>query len=176
MIVEILSSPQEQGRLGEVLLAQLRDTRWSEFRAAVAFVKRSGVQHLGEAIRDFARRGSVRISVGVDFGGTSQEGMTELLRCAGDGHAWVFHNTNGSTFHPKLYLFRNDAEAFVVVGSGNLNQGGLFTNYEASIALGLDWHWRWTDICSTGSSVRSTCGSTRVGVHVGPWIPTFSTS
>lgn len=139
MLVEILTNPGTSRRLGDVLLGQLRDEKWTTFRAAVAFVKRSGVQFLGAALRDFSRLGDVRISVGVDFGGTSEEGLLQLLDVSGgDGHIWVFHNTNGSTFHPKAFLFRNAAEALVIIGSGNFTQGGLFTNYESALSITLD--------------------------------------
>ncbi len=73
------------------------------------------------------------------MGGTSIEGLTSLLECLdARGEVWVFHNENGPTFHPKMYVFRNDKNAEVIIGSGNLTQGGLFDNYEASIALPLN--------------------------------------
>ena len=43
----------------------------------------------------------------------------------------VFHNPLPHTFHPKLYLFKSDDHAEMVMGSGNLTEGGLYTNYEA---------------------------------------------
>ena len=73
------------------------------------------------------------------MGGTSVEGLKSLLDCLeGRGEVWVFHNENGPTFHPKMYVFSNDRYAEVIIGSGNLTQGGLFANYESSIALALD--------------------------------------
>jgi HKD family nuclease len=139
MRVELLTNPGLSGRLGDVLLSQLRDEKWTVFHAAVAFVKRSGVRCLDAALRNFSRRAEVKISVGVDFGGTSEEGLVQLFDAVGgDGHIWVFHNTNGSTFHPKVFLFRNQDEAFLILGSGNLTKGGLFTNYEAALAVSLD--------------------------------------
>lgn len=54
------------------------------------------------------------------------------------GDVLIFKNANSSTFHPKLYLFRSATAAAVVVGSGNLTEGGLFTNYEAGLLLRLD--------------------------------------
>jgi len=56
-----------------------------------------------------------------------------------NGRFWVTpEDENESTFHPKLYLFKSADAADLVVGSGNLTTGGLFTNYEASLALSLD--------------------------------------
>jgi hypothetical protein len=54
------------------------------------------------------------------------------------GELFVFHNDNGSTFHPKIYLFKNDTECRIAIGSANLTEGGLFTNYEAWLDITLD--------------------------------------
>ena len=125
-------------RLGDALNLRLQDPRWTTFRAAVAFVKRTGVNHISDNLRAFAPRGRIRMTVGVSMGGTSVEGLESLLECLdGRGEVWVFHNL-ATTFHPKMYVFSNDRSAEVIVGSGNLTQGGLFTNHEASIALTLD--------------------------------------
>jgi hypothetical protein len=43
-----------------------------------------------------------------------------------------------STFHPKIYLFTNSRAAECFIGSGNLTEGGLFTNYEAFVHLVLN--------------------------------------
>ena len=126
-------------RLGNVLNLRLQDPQWTTFRAAVAFLKRSGLRHIADSLGAFARRGDVKITVGVSMGGTSVEGLESLLECLdGRGEVWVFHNENGPTFHPKMYVFINDRSAEVIVGSGNLTQGGLFDNYEASVALALN--------------------------------------
>ena len=133
-----MRQPDESGRLGDWLKANL-DRDWTHFRAAVAFVKRSGVKHVAAQLAAFAKARQVRIVVGVDHEGTSYEGLEELLRAVSpNGQVVVFHNRLSHTFHPKLYLFRSATHAEVVVGSGNLTEGGLFTNYEASLRLGLD--------------------------------------
>ena len=137
-VASLLLQPH-RNRLGEVLNLCLQDPRWTTFRAAVAFVKRSGVIQIAGSLRAFAQRGHIRMTVGVDMGGTSVEGLASLLECLGGrGEAWVFHNENGPTFHPKMYVFSNDRNAEVIIGSGNLTRGGLFDNYEASIALTLN--------------------------------------
>lgn len=139
MPAQLLVNPHQSDRFGDVLLSQLGDTKWKEFRAAFAFVKRSGVRHIASALTQFSRRGDVKITVGVDFGGTSAEGLSDLFEISGgEGHIWVYHNSNGSTFHPKVILFRNESEAFAAIGSSNLTGGGLFTNYELSLATHLD--------------------------------------
>lgn len=126
-------------RLGEWLIENLSDQKWTEFRAAVAFAKTSGVNYLAEPLSRFAARGRVKLSVGIDAFGTSFEALQVLLQCMGSsGELWVFHNEANHLFHPKAYIFRNQAEARVVIGSNNLTRGGLFTNYELAVELALD--------------------------------------
>jgi hypothetical protein len=80
----------------------------------------------------------VNISVGISKGGSSSEGLQDLVDAvSGTGKLWVFHN-EATSFHPKIYLFRNANAAELVVGSGNLTEGGLYTNYEAGIRLALN--------------------------------------
>ena len=136
--MELMRQPGESGRLGDWLQANLA-ADWIHFRAAVAFVKRSGVKHIAAQLAAFAEAGEVEIIVGIDHQGTSYEGLDGLLRAASpNGRVVVFHNRLRYTFHPKLYLFKSATHAEVVVGSGNLTEGGLFTNYEAALRLGFD--------------------------------------
>ena len=129
--------------LGEVLIQNLSSNRWIEFRAAVAFVKYSGVQFISAPLSEFLSRDGrkSRVTVGVDMHGTSVEGLTELLAASENGgEVYVFHDdaAHRPTFHPKIFLFRSEEVALAIVGSGNLTRSGLFTNYEAAVALELD--------------------------------------
>lgn len=136
--MQFIAQPFGEVRLGEFLLSHLGDPQWTEFRAAVAFVKRSGTQHIRQPLRDFSDRALVRISVGIDLFGTSQEGLIDLLEATPGGQIFVYRNNGPYTFHPKVYLFKSEYRAHIIVGSGNLTGGGLFTNYEASLATSLD--------------------------------------
>ena len=136
--VEFIHQPNTSDRLGDQLLANL-SKQWTHFRAAVAFAKRSGTRHIVDALKKFAQVGDVEMVVGIDHCGTSVEGLADLLEAAEpNGRILVFHNRRPFTFHPKVYLFKSPSEAEVYIGSGNLTEGGLFTNYEAMIRLGLD--------------------------------------
>jgi len=42
------------------------------------------------------------------------------------------------TFHPKLYLFEWEDHAEIIIGSNNITQGGLFSNYEGSARVRYD--------------------------------------
>jgi len=139
-MLDFIHQPNSEVRLGNYLQLQLQQHQWTQFRAAVAFVKYSGVRHISRLLNQFSYNSFVKISVGIDHGVTSMEGLNELLNSVENrGEVWVYHNDNNySTFHPKLYLFKNDTEANVLVGSGNLTEGGLFTNYEASLSVSLN--------------------------------------
>ena len=137
--MRLILQPDSSLRLGDYLRDHLRDVTWEQFQAAVAFIKYSGVRHVASALSAFSSRGGVKISVGVDFGGTTAEGLKALIECVGpDNEVWAYHNETGSTFHPKVYLFKAaDGRAEIVIGSGNLTEGGIFTNYEAGVAFTL---------------------------------------
>ena len=138
-MLDFIHQPTGKIRLGDYLQSHLRQNEWTHFRAAIAFVKYSGTRHIREALTSFSHHSHVKISVGIDSGGTSMEGLRDLLESLeGRGEIWVYHNENNSTFHPKIYLFKNDIRADLLVGSGNLTEGGLYTNYEASLAVSLD--------------------------------------
>lgn len=138
-MAEFISQPDDEVRLGDHLVRLLTSGEWSEFRAAIAFVKRSGTKHIRDALGAFSKGKKVILSVGIDSGGTSAEGLRDLMSAVSpQGQIWIFHNRNRSTFHPKIYLFKRTGRAEVLVGSGNLTEGGLFTNYEAGVRIVLD--------------------------------------
>ncbi|TPI28464.1 hypothetical protein FJW08_20525 [Mesorhizobium sp. B3-2-1] len=136
--MEFISQPTAAFRLGNFLIDNFaRD--WTHFRGAVAFVKRSGTRHIRTGLAAFSARSSAELIVGIDHKGTTTEGLRELLDAtAFPGRVLVVHNRLRFTFHPKVYLFKSATRAEAVVGSGNLTEGGLFTNYEAGIKLSLD--------------------------------------
>ena len=112
---------------------------WHEFRAAVAFVKWSGVKHILANLTGFAQSRRAEVIAGVDHQGTSYEGLRRLLDAVSpNGRVVVFHNKLRHTFHPKVYLFKSDDRAEMVVGSENMTEGGLYTNYELGVQVSLD--------------------------------------
>ena len=136
--MEIIFQPARNNRLGDFLNRNLA-AQWTHFRAAVAFVKRSGVQHIEQNLAEFAARGNVEIIVGIDHRGTSFEGLQDLLATVlPAGRIVVFHNPGSMTFHPKLFLFKSDTSAELLIGSGNLTAGGLYNNYEVGVSYSLD--------------------------------------
>lgn len=125
-------------RFGVALVGCIEGSEWQSFEAAVAWVRRSGTQHLIPSLRGFLRRGgSVQITVGVDIENTSEEGLQDLLDLGTSGRAeiFVYHNEFEVTFHPKVYLFTTTDRARLIVGSNNLTEAGLYANTEAGLQI-----------------------------------------
>lgn len=132
-----------------VLTEELDSERWNHFRAAVAFVKETGMfDDLLGSLRHFIERGgAVSITCGADVfrgkkRGTDLEAVKKLLEVCGDSpdaKVYLYHE-GWRTFHPKMYLFANREEesALLIVGSSNITEGGLFNNVEANTLVKFD--------------------------------------
>lgn len=139
--MELIIQPFSNQTLGDILKAALNGElgEFHTFQAAIAFVKNSGVRHIQTELREFILKAKkTRLIVGIDHYGTSQEGLEGLLQAADEqGEIWISHSREMYiTFHPKVYLFEGSKHALLIIGSGNLTEGGLFTNDEAS---SLNW-------------------------------------
>lgn len=134
--MRILLQPYGPTTLGDFLNDILKGNHgnFKEFQLCVAFVKRSGVRHIQEEIKQFTEKGNrVRMVVGIDHFGTSVEGLEDLLACSKNGEIWINNCADKFvTFDPKVYLFENEKKAILIIGSQNLTEGGLFTNDECS--------------------------------------------
>src|SRR5260370_24773617 len=117
--MQLIAQPFGEGRIGEFILSHLADPQWTVFRAAVAFAKRSGTQFIRQPLRNFSGRAQARISVGIDFFGTSKEGISDLLEATQGGQVFVYRNNGPHTFHPKVYLFKSSQLADVLLCSRN---------------------------------------------------------
>ncbi len=141
--MELIIQPFSNQALGDILKAALNGElgEFHTFQAAVAFVKNSGVRHIQAELHDFTfKEKKARIIAGIDHYGTSQEGLEGLLQAVGEtGEIWINHSREMYiTFHPKVYLFEGKKDALLIIGSGNLTEGGLYTNDEASSLNWLD--------------------------------------
>ncbi len=111
---------------------------WDSLDIAVAWVRASGMAYLSDRLANFLRNGGhVSVIVGIDIQNTTREGLQALLDLEAHGHCetFVYHNEASGVFHPKLYLFRNDEEARLIVGSNNITQSGLYVNVEAGLQI-----------------------------------------
>ncbi len=127
-------------KLNEYLLT--RDPAYSSFRAAIAYVKQSGMQHVINSIGAFLRNGcSIELIIGIDQYGTSIEGLTPLLALSREYPSlrlFINHDENPYvTFHPKIYCFENNDVLIALIGSPNLTEGGMYSNDECFIEIKL---------------------------------------
>jgi hypothetical protein len=114
------------------------DPFWDSLDIAVAWVRGSGMSHLSDGLKRFLQNGGeLSVIVGIDLQNTTREGLQALLDLEQHGQCetFVYHNEAGSIFHPKLYLFRNDEEARLIVGSNNITESGLYVNVEAGLQV-----------------------------------------
>ncbi len=103
-----------------------------------AFVGLQAVTRFKESVKNLKSHGSaVRLVLGIDMGGTSQEVLKEV--CSWDIEVKIIkHRIPGHTFHPKLYSFEWDDHAEIIIGSNNITEGGLYSNYESSVRVRYD--------------------------------------
>ncbi|OGL40093.1 MAG: hypothetical protein A2043_02620 [Candidatus Schekmanbacteria bacterium GWA2_38_9] len=131
MITTTLSQPESQlGTEFTTLLAS--DRPYTRIIFVSAFTALRTILRLREGMIAAADAGaSVSLTVGIDLRGTSREVLEELYRWGCD--VFVYHNPiQRATFHPKIYLFERELDSTLFVGSNNLTDGGLYTNYEAA--------------------------------------------
>lgn len=117
------------------------DPFWDSLDIAVAWVRASGMAHLSDRLVNFLQQGGqLSVIVGIDLQNTTREGLQALLDLEQHGRSetFVYHNEAGSIFHPKLYLFRNEEEARLIVGSNNITESGLYVNVEAGLQVDTD--------------------------------------
>lgn len=123
-------------RFGDVIQELIDSGRWDRLDIGVAWVLKSGMDYLSEALKDFLQKGKqLSVTVGLDFEHTSKEGLQALidLEQYGNCETVVFHNANGgSVFHPKQYLFRNSKDGCLLLGSNNITKSGLYKNVETA--------------------------------------------
>ena len=99
---------------------------------SVAYLKKSGVELIKQSL-DENKDSNAKISIitSLDFGITNVEGLRESLNMG--MKCGIMHDKK---FHPKLYIFEmGEGNAAMIVGSSNLSNGGLSTNYEANLVI-----------------------------------------
>jgi hypothetical protein len=133
--INFLGQPyDEDASTGAFLRRLLTDDRYDRFTAVVAWARFRGVRRISDELGALrGRSGTSRLIVGIDEGIATRPGLIVALRYFSE--VYVLHDRPGLTFHPKLYLAEGKGSAALLVGSGNLTAGGLFSNYEASIGV-----------------------------------------
>ncbi|MBI5893887.1 MAG: restriction endonuclease [Deltaproteobacteria bacterium] len=137
MSIQILSNLNYP--IGNIINQELQNAQSA--RIAIAFLKYSGIRVIEKSLDQcLNNNGVVEIIAGLDFKTTDPQSMHYLIQlqkttpnlkfyCYGDKDI----NKNNIVFHPKIYLFQGKRETTGIVGSTNLTQGGLMTNFEANV-------------------------------------------
>ena len=94
-------------------------------------------------MKDFAGRGNnIDITFGANrFGGEAQGSSFEAIEVLlkyfkkNENVKLYLYFEKGRTFHPKIYLFSNNKEALLVIGSSNWSSGGLYSNVEGNAII-----------------------------------------
>jgi HKD family nuclease len=132
-----LDQPLNHLRLIDVLKESLAlEAGFSELMMAVAFVNSSVIKRLMPEFRQWKLDSKpITAYFGIDQKITSKEAL--LLACELFGNVHII-NHKSVTFHPKVYLFRNETAGRVILGSNNLTSGGLEMNFEAAVIIDFD--------------------------------------
>jgi HKD family nuclease len=122
-------------KMGEIIneLLSSENPFYNKVWLISAFANAQAIDRLAENILASKNHGAeISITVGFDVKSTSAEAL-QSINSLGVNSTLVHNARRGHTFHPKIYLFEaTDSKAELFVGSSNLTDGGLYTNYEAS--------------------------------------------
>ncbi len=124
---------------GDEIAKTLKSGKYSDFKAAVAYARNSGISRIYNELANFSNNGGkTSIIAGIDQNNTSYQALVNLKTFAKE-NLFIHHDKNFDiTFHPKVYLFGNKEIEKVIIGSSNFTAGGFFLNYEANIGVTLD--------------------------------------
>jgi hypothetical protein len=144
MNLRFLGQPfSAQDQIGRALTTALEGSDRTAFWGTSAWVKHSGLSRIVLPIQALrGRGGTADLILGLDAHIATREGL-ELALVAFD-HVYVLHDPGRKrfrgrrTFHPKFYVVEGTAAATIILGSGNLTKGGLYTNFEAAVRVELD--------------------------------------
>ncbi len=101
-------------------------------KLATAFAHWTGWKHFEPHVEKTSA--SVKLLSGLSFCQTEPDVLYDWLERAQNGRVKARLFTDATTtFHPKVLLVRSSRRAFVVVGSGNLSEGGLLQNIECGL-------------------------------------------
>lgn len=131
-------SPQSIGSILTHLLRS-RTPIFNRIWFISAFVDQKAILRLAPHISASKEAGAdIHLIVGVDLRSMTIETLRRINSLEIDSK--VFNNRSpGHTFHPKFYLFEASGQrAELIVGSNNMTNGGLYSNYEAATQISFD--------------------------------------
>lgn len=124
--------------IGKIINQELQNS--IDTQIAVAFLKKSGIKAIEDSLLMSLDRGAkFELIVGLDFKTTDPFAMKyfiDLRKKYKDVNFYCYgdkgKNRNDIVFHPKIYMFRSPKEVTSIIGSTNLTQGGLMSNFEVN--------------------------------------------
>ncbi|GHG61514.1 hypothetical protein GCM10010919_06050 [Alishewanella longhuensis] len=136
-LISPLDQPLNNVRLLDILKESMEDdSGFTSLRFVVAYAKSGVLAKLEPSFVNWSSKGaSSKLFVGIDQKVTSKEALEKAVTLF--DHAFII-NHKSVTFHPKIYLFRNDVNGRVIVGSNNLTVGGLESNFESAVIIDYD--------------------------------------
>ena len=148
--------------IGKIINQELQNS--VETQIAVAFLKKSGIKTIENSLLMSLDKGAkFELIVGLDFKTTDPFAMKYFIDlkkkykevnfyCYGDKG----DNRNDIVFHPKIYMFRNPKEVTSIIGSTNLTQGGLMSNFEVNTVFNEVKPIYYTQLQAIYNSVKFT--------------------
>jgi len=109
-----------------------------EIYIAVAFLKKSALNIFLPLLEKGIH---FEIVTGTNFGITEPDALTVLLRQMeqhSNIEAYLHKLDSKRTFHPKIYLIAGNKGCDIIVGSANLTEGGMKSNFECSLHYHCD--------------------------------------
>lgn len=104
-----------------------------------SFVMKSGVELLRPYLIAAAKRGAdIKICTGDYLFVTQPEALRRLLFPEFENVEVRLWQSNGTSFHPKAYLFNNASDGTLIVGSSNLSRSALSSGIEWNLVMEKD--------------------------------------
>lgn len=124
--------------IGKVINSELENS--VDTKISVAFLKMTGVKYIEKSLmQSLEKDASFEIIAGLDFKTTDPKAMMYFINLSKENknvHIYCYgdrsENKTDIVFHPKIYLFKNQKQTSVVVGSSNMTAGGLESNFEVN--------------------------------------------
>jgi HKD family nuclease len=131
--VELFLNDSDRDHMNEIK-AMFENTE--SFDCLVAFARNSVWDEIKVPLHNALKRGmKARFAIGLNFYHTDPRLLRKLFKLQKTYSVQLFISNDSSTFHPKIYAFKQTDVCNVIIGSANLTLGGLAYNHEASVLI-----------------------------------------
>ena len=104
----------------------------------VSFLMESGVNAIINDLNEAVQKNiPIRILTGSYLNITQPSALYQLKRQFGDKIDLRFYNDKHRSFHPKAYIFQNDEDNEIYIGSSNISRGALTNS--------IEWNYRFVE-------------------------------